>query len=195
MVKYLIGIDEVGRGPLAGPFVVCAFYVRKEIKISFRGIHNSKKLTANQRERWEKILKEMKKKGLADFSFASVSPKMVDKIGLTKSANLAVKKALFKLSLAPKNCMVFLDGGLKAPDDFCFQKTIVKGDEKIKIISCASVLAKVRRDRTMRRLAKTYPNYDFEIHKGYGTRLHYSKIKKHGPSPIHRQTFLKKIKI
>jgi len=193
MARYIIGIDEVGRGPLAGPIVVCAFCLKAGARADLDGIRDSKKMSAKQRKKWEQILNDFKKKNKVTFAFASVSPGVIDRIGIGQAGRLATERALSKLSLPPKQCRVFLDGGLSAPEEFCFQKTVIRGDQKIKVVSCASVLAKVRRDRMMRRLAKIYPEYGFEKHKGYGTRVHYSKIKKLGSSPIHRRSFLKNI--
>ena len=127
---------------------------------------------------------------------ASVSPKIIDKINISKAANLAAGKAFSLLiknsGLRIKNCEVFLDGGLYI-QNLKF-KIIIRGDEKIPAISLASIIAKVSRDRQMINLHKKYPKYGFEKHKGYGTKKHFKAIRKHGPSKIHRLTFLKKMR-
>ncbi len=194
MIKYLIGIDEVGRGPLAGPLTICAFCVPRNFSQSpFRGIKSSKKLSHSQRLVWEKLLKNLFIRGEVRYAISSVSPALIDRVGLSKTTAIAIKRVLKRLELNPQQTFVFLDGSLKAPSQYCFQKTIIRGDEKVKIVSCASILAKERRDRFMVRIAKRYPKYSFDQHKGYGTKFHKSLIKKHGPSQIHRLSFLEGI--
>lgn len=191
MAKYIIGVDEVGRGPLAGPLVVCAFCIKRNTKVvlSVR-IRDSKKMSAKQREVCASELKTLKNLGRVNFSFASASHSFIDRVGLSKAVESAVRRSILGLKINPADCQIFLDGGLCAPAEFSLQKTIVRGDQKIKVISCASVLAKVRRDKLMERMARIYPEYGFEKHKGYGTKLHYSNIEKHNHSPIHRKSFL-----
>lgn len=192
--KYLIGIDEVGRGPLAGPVCVCSFIVSKNFNMSvFNGIRDSKKLSARKREEWFEKIKELKKKRLVDYKIAYISNSEIDKIGISKSIQKAINKCLKNIN--PKTCRVLLDGGIKAPKKFLNQKTIIKGDEKEKVISLASIVAKVSRDELMCNLSKKYPKYEFHRHKGYGTALHIKKIKKHGICKIHRKTYLKNFKI
>lgn len=175
---------------MAGPLVVCAFCVERGKSVLPKQVKDSKKMSAKQRENCVTEIKKLKNLGRADFSFASANNSTIDKIGLSKAVELSVRRAICRLKIKPSECRVLLDGGLKAPEEFVFQKTIIKGDEKIKVISCASVLAKVRRDKLMERMARIYPKYGFEGHKGYGTKLHFSKIKKHGLTPIHRRSFL-----
>jgi ribonuclease HII len=194
-IKYLVGIDEVGRGPLAGPITICAFCIPKNFNRSlFKGVNSSKKLTTLKRLNWEKILKDLVKKGKVKCAISSVRPSLIDRDGLTKTTNLAISRALKRLEVDPLNAFIFLDGSLKAPTQYLFQRTVIKGDEKVKIISCASVLAKGRRDRYMVKAAKVFPQYSFDEHKGYGTKLHKKLIKKHGLSRIHRKSFLRKIR-
>ncbi|MFA5838453.1 MAG: ribonuclease HII [Candidatus Paceibacterota bacterium] len=191
-IKYLIGIDEVGRGPLAGPVCVCSTIIPRNFKMSiFSGVKDSKKLSAKKREEWFEKIKELKKKGLVDYKIAFVSNSEIDKIGITKSIQKAINNCL--KSINPKTCKVLLDGGIKAPEKFLNQKTIIKGDEKEKVIALASIIAKVSRDKVMCEFAKKYPQYRFDKHKGYGTALHIKKIKKHGPCKIHRKTYIKNI--
>lgn len=198
--KYVIGVDEVGRGPLAGPVVVAAVayvnvagqpHTKNKVLIRGRrgrliGIKDSKKLSARQREKWNKILRKN-----FECHCVSLNNKIIDKIGIQKAVLLGVRKVLYKFKRKPD--LILLDGLLKAPKRYN-QKTIIRGDEKIPLISAASIIAKVARDRRMLRLHKKYPKYCFDRHKGYGTKLHYKKIKKHGISKIHRKSFLKNIK-
>lgn len=191
MPKYIVGIDEVGRGSVAGPVAVGIVVVPKDFDWKFfRGIKDSKKLSQKEREKWLKKVKVKKAEGKINFCVSMVGNEMIDKKGISFCIKRAISRSLNSLNLKPNECRVLLDGGLKAPEEFIFQKTVIKGDEKIKVISCASVLAKVRRDRFMKRMAEIYPEYGFEKHKGYGTKLHFSKIKKHGLTPIHRRSFL-----
>lgn len=186
----IIGIDEVGRGPLAGPVTVCALVLKCDFDIiKFR---DSKKLSAKQREVWFKQIYLWKKNGKLDFKIAFVSAGMIDKIGISKAIKKALEKSLYELK--PKNSHpILLDGGLKAPVEFKNQKTIIKGDEKEVAIALASIVAKVSRDALMIKMSKKFPQYEFHLHKGYGTKLHYKKIKKHGISVIHRRSFLKNL--
>lgn len=127
------------------------------------------------------------------FATALVSEQIIDTKGIVPAVRLGIKNCLQRLKLEPGACEIRLDGSLKAPRKFVFQHTIIKGDETEPVIALASIAAKVRRDRQMTRLAKLYPLYDFEIHKGYGTAAHYRALAKHGPCFIHRQTFIKGI--
>lgn len=207
-VKYIIGIDEAGRGPLAGPVAVGACLVSAKMtrkNLLARGLkklNDSKKLSAKRREMWFTQMCEMQKmktekSSTLDFSVTLISNEIVDERGLSFAIRKAMMDSLKKLQkivcFAPAECLVLLDGGLRAPTEFIFQKTIIKGDEKEFAISLASIAAKVTRDAHMKKLAKKYPAYDFEIHKGYGTARHIAAIKKEGITPIHRRSFLKKI--
>ncbi len=195
-MKYTIGIDEVGRGPIAGPVAVGAFiFLKPEAKILFKGVKESKQLSEVKREQWFKIIEQAKKSRHIDFCVAFQSEKIID----TKGLSYAIKKALSNslntvtANIYPKHCKVLLDGGLKASTEFENQKTIIKGDEKEVAIALASICAKVLRDRKMNKLAKKYPKYGFERHKGYGTKEHYLSIKNNGILFIHRKSFLRKI--
>ena len=188
--RYLIGIDEAGRGPLAGPVAVAAvaatanFKSQKSNLKSLKNIKDSKKLSAKKREIWYKIIKNN-----FECHCVFVSHKIIDKIRIHKAVHLGIRKVLEKFS--KKANLVLLDGSLKAPENYK-QKTIIKGDEKIPLISAASIIAKVSRDKKMLHFHKKFPQYCFDKHKGYGTKLHYKKLKKHGPCPIHRHSFLKR---
>lgn len=189
-IRYIVGIDEAGRGPLAGPVSVGAVVIPVRFPRSFfKGIRNSKALSLEKREKW--FLKLQKEKILYGVSFSSSIT--IDKKGITKAVQACIKRLLDRLELNPKYSLVLLDGSLKAPAVYPFQKTIIGGDEKEPIISLASIVAKVLRDRKMVRYSKMYPNYFLEVHKGYGTQLHLKLIKKYGPSNIHRTSFLKNI--
>lgn len=196
---FIIGIDEVGRGPLAGPVAVgaCAISVLNNEHLIkerfFTDIKDSKKLSEKKRVKWLNKMNRLKAKGVLDYRVAFVSNKTIDKKGIAYSIKLALKENLKKLNINPLNTMVLLDGGLKAPEEFVFQQTIIKGDEKEPIISLASIVAKVTRDLKMVRYSKKFPQYGFEIHKGYGTLLHRQNIKKRGLSKLHRKSFCKNL--
>lgn len=191
MVTHLVGIDEVGRGPLAGPVTVCACSVPRDFDFEhFTGIKDSKKLSAQKRQEWFAKISELKSKGELNFAVASISAKEIDSIGIAPAIRKALAESLEALALDPVNTEIFLDGSLKAPAQYKIQQTIIKGDEKIPLISAASIVAKVTRDKYMEDQALLYPEYGFEKHKGYGTALHCKAIKKYGPSLLHRKSFL-----
>ncbi|MBI2052817.1 MAG: ribonuclease HII [Candidatus Ryanbacteria bacterium] len=188
--KVIIGIDEAGRGPLAGPLVVAA--VAGIDAKDLRGIRDSKRLTKLGRERWYRFLRQ---KGLC--RFASVSPHAIDCNGIVPSTRKAVGRLLSRLSKNYKqkttNCSILLDGSLFAPKTYKNQRTVIRGDERIPIIAAASIIAKVTRDRKMMKMHIQYPLYGFERHKGYGTRAHFAAIRTHGLSDIHRRSFCTRI--
>ncbi|HEU5114782.1 MAG TPA: ribonuclease HII [Candidatus Paceibacterota bacterium] len=190
-MRHLVGIDEVGRGPLAGPVTVCALRVESGFDFShFKDIKDSKKLSPQKREEWFLKISDLKSKGELEFASASVSAAEIDSIGISRAIEKAIHVALDALSLVPESTHVFLDGSLRAPKRFLVQETIIKGDEKIPVISAASIVAKVMRDRHMEEQAAVYPGYGLENHKGYGTDEHCKAIRKLGPSPIHRKSFI-----
>lgn len=193
--RYIIGIDEAGRGPLAGPVTVGVALTLRGMKLPRdKKFADSKKLSQKQREEWFVFIKNHPD---IRFASASISAKIIDKIGISKATHTAISRALKKFKPIwgsdpqMREIEVLLDGLLHAPPEYKNQKTIIKGDEKIPAIALASIIAKVTRDRKMVQMAKKYPEYGFEIHKGYGTKEHYKKIKKHGMSIIHRKSFLK----
>ncbi len=218
MKKYIIiGIDEAGRGPLAGPVAVGAVAAvfssrtKKQILkivgvgarpsearagisdfknlVFLKGIKDSKKLSAKQREEWATILYEK-----FECRCAMIGSKIIDKIGIQKAVRLATKRVLRRFSSpAGGPDLVLLDGSMSAPK-YYHQRTIIKGDEKIPLISAASIIAKTTRDAKMLRLHKKSPQYCFDKHKGYGTKLHYKMLKKHGLSPFHRRLFCRNLK-
>ncbi|MBI3588969.1 MAG: ribonuclease HII [Candidatus Liptonbacteria bacterium] len=195
--SYIIGIDEVGRGSLAGPVVVTAVIIPKKTRImnyELGIMKDSKKLSPLQREKWFKFFQNHSQ---IKYALAKVHPRRIEKINISRAANLAALRAytrlISNLDLRSSNISAFLDGGLYLGNgkNRLPAKTVIRGDQKISAIKIASIIAKVSRDRLMTRLAKKYPAYSFEIHKGYGTRAHYAALKKFGPSEIHRSTFLK----
>jgi ribonuclease HII len=188
-----IGVDEVGRGPLAGPVTVGAFYFKKPIpKKELAGLRDSKKLSEAQRDAWFKKITAWKKEGTAMYAVSFVSAQTIDRKGIMFAIQHALNSSLKKLSVHPKKVTVLLDGGLHAPKEYVHQTTIIKGDEKEITIALASIASKVLRDRRLKKLATVFPKYGFEVHKGYGTKKHIQAIKKYGLSIEHRKTFLKK---
>lgn len=203
--KYIIGIDEVGRGPIAGPVAIGAVKLKAEsvkLKVEWaRGFRDSKKLTPKAREAWFVKIKKAQSEGWLEYAVAFVSPSVIDKKGIVPAINTALARALGvvesqgrTLAKIPRNrswnTKVLLDGGLRAPAQYKNQETIIKGDEKELAIALASIVAKVTRDKRMVALAKKHPHHGFKKHKGYGTRAHYAAIKKHGVTPHHRRSFL-----
>lgn len=191
-MKYYIGVDEVGRGPIAGPVTVCALvsFAGRNLEL-LKGVKDSKKLTPRGREIWFKKIRETKVSGLTKFVVISVDNKTIDKIGIVSALNLCVKKCLDKLDLPPEETSVLLDGSLHASKIYKSQETIIRGDEKEPLIAAASIVAKVSRDWHMSNLPERYKTYGFQNHKGYGTRAHYAAIKEYGISDLHRRSFLK----
>lgn len=201
--RLLIGIDEAGRGPIAGPVAVGVFAVTRRSDLrEFAGVRDSKKLSESQREAFFLQIREAQKAGHAHYAVSFSSAGVIDKRGIVPAIKAAMNRALKRLESGlrrvdlrtegrPTRCRVLLDGSLVAPKRFTDQKTIIGGDDIEPVISLASICAKVLRDRKMKRLAKKHPHYGFEIHKGYGTKAHYRAIRKHGLSKIHRRSFLK----
>lgn len=192
-MNYIIGIDEVGRGPLAGPVTVCAFAILEhDLKLLEPiGAKDSKIVSEQKRDVIAHKLRALAQEGKCVYKISSTSSKVIDKKGLTQAIQLALDTSLKKLNIHPEQAEVYLDGGLKAPQKFLNQHTIIKGDGKITVISCASILAKVYRDALMNRYHKQFPQYGFDRNKGYGTQGHYKAIKKNGMTSIHRRLFLK----
>jgi len=193
MKGLVIGVDEVGRGPLAGPLAVCALVLRERSREILRGIKDSKQLDEAKREAWYRKLTIFEKEGFVSYKVAFVSERTIDKKGMSYALMRAVGSCLRRLE-AGNSATVLLDGALYAPVQYLRQRTIVRGDEKHSVIAAASIIAKVRRDRRMKAFAKRYPAYSFERHKGYGTKAHYRALKKHGPCALHRHSFLKNLK-
>ncbi len=191
-IKFVVGIDEVGRGPLAGPVAVCAFKMPAKFNTkSFGPLKDSKKLKPKQRKEILAKLIKLKKNKVIDYFVSYESAQRIDKIGISKAIKNYLEKSIERLKVKSEECIVLLDGGLKAPEKYKNQKTIIKGDEKERAIAFASIVAKVSRDALMCRLAKKYPKYSFEIHKGYGTKKHCESIKENGLCFEHRRCYCK----
>lgn len=186
--RWLIGVDEVGRGPLAGPVAVCALAASPSMVRRFAQIKESKQLSPRAREEWYARLLRARGHELS-FATSFVSASIIDKKGINAAIRLALTRSLAKLSVDPDSVEVLLDGGLHAPVEYRHQKTIVHGDARETVIAMASVVAKVLRDRRMSREALRYPHYGFEQHAGYGTEKHAKAIARYGLSPLHRRTF------
>ena len=179
--RYVAGVDEVGRGPLAGP-VVCASVIMPLDDI-IEGIDDSKKLSEKKREKLFEIIKE---KAIA-YSIREISEKEIDEINILNAVKKCMTDAVKTLSVKPDITLVDgVDTGLDIEAEY-----LVKGDSKSYTIGCASILAKVYRDNLMKEYAKEFPEYGFEKHKGYGTKVHIEKIKEIGPCKLHRKTFIK----
>lgn len=178
------GTDEAGRGPLAGDVYAAAVVLDPGNPID--GLNDSKKLSGKKREL---LYDEITQKSL-DYCIAKATVPEIEEINILNAAMLAMKRAVMGLKTLPT--LVIADGN-KAPDLDCETKTLVKGDANSASIAAASILAKVERDRYMLKLAEKYPQYGFERHKGYGTKLHIEKILEYGPCPVHRMSFLRKI--
>ena len=180
--KFVCGVDEAGRGPLAGPVFAAAVILPDNCIIE--GVNDSKKISEKKREMLFDVIKE---KALA-YSIASASEKEIDEINILNATYLAMQRAVSSLNI---NSDYALIDGNRLPQLSIPAQCIVKGDAKSESIACASILAKVSRDRYMLEMAEKYPQYQFEKHKGYGTKLHYEMLDEFGPSDIHRQSFLK----
>lgn len=205
--KWVVGIDEVGRGALAGPVTVAAAMIALDARgrlahAPFRTLKDSKKLSAARRELWAR---ELRANAGVRFAVARVYPRGIERLNISAAANRAALRAfarLLKGHKIPPGTGIYLDGGLflgsRAAQRSAVAsrkikaETVVRGDEKIPAVAAASIIAKVSRDAFMRRLAQKYPAYGFEVHKGYGTAAHRRAIKKNGPCDAHRLTFLAK---
>lgn len=182
-IQLICGVDEAGRGPLAGPVCAAAVILPRDLEIP--GLTDSKKLTDKKRRELFPIIQE---KAVA-YGIGFASEKEIDDINILQATFLAMRRALEQLSVKPD--LALIDGNRET--DFGLPvKTVVKGDSLSANIAAASVLAKVTRDDIMIALAQEYPQYGFEIHKGYGTKAHYAALREHDASPVHRMSFLKK---
>lgn len=183
--ELICGVDEAGRGPLAGPVYAAAVILPKGHIVE--GVNDSKKLSEKKRELlFDKIIDEC-----VCYSIGTASEKEIDEINILQATYLAMKRAVDGLEIVPQ--LALIDGNRIPPLTASDAKAIVKGDAKSASIACASILAKVSRDRYMLKMAEKYPEYQFEKHKGYGTKLHYEMIEQFGICEIHRKTFLKKV--
>lgn len=192
--KIIAGVDESGRGCLAGPVsaaVVCCHSEAKSRRIlrsfaslSMTSVKDSKQLSLKQRE---EIFERIIQKPEIEWKVSFVWPKVIDRINILQATKLAWKRCLKKLNSQPD--FLFIDGNQEIEQLKIEQQAVIKGDQKIFLISLASIIAKVSRDRLMQRLDKKYPEYKFAQHKGYGTKLHIKNLKKFGPCEIHRKSF------
>jgi ribonuclease HII len=183
--RFVVGLDEVGRGPLAGPVVACAVCIKSKADPNgFKKIRDSKKLNAAQREKWYAILT---KSPDIKWGIGIVSPKIIDKKNIFQATKLAMRLALKNLKVSPN--FLLLDGNFLLDGFLVSQKAVPKGDTKIVSCAAASVIAKVTRDRMMVRYHEQYPKYGFNEHKGYGCKKHFQALQKYGPTPIHRKSF------
>ena len=181
--RVICGVDEAGRGPLAGPVCAAAVILPKHLEIP--GLTDSKKLSDKRRR---ELFPEIQRQALA-YGIGFASEKEIDEINILQATFLAMERALAQLSITPE--LALIDGNREK--DFGIPvKTVIKGDSLSANIAAASILAKVSRDDLMLEMAREYPQYGFEVHKGYGTKAHYDALRLYGPCPIHRQTFLKK---
>ena len=182
-VKNIAGIDEAGRGPLAGPVVVASVIMKPDSMIE--GVNDSKKVSENKREKlYDLILEEA-----ISYGIGIVYQDEIDKINILQATKKGLTESLSQMEIKPNIIMV---DALTGIDTFGIPyKSIIKGDAKCYSISCASIIAKVTRDRIMREWDKVYPEYGFAAHKGYGTAKHIAALKEFGPTPIHRRTFIK----
>lgn len=179
----ICGVDEAGRGPLAGDVYAAAVVFSEGVEIEY--LNDSKKISEKRRELLYDVIVEK-----ADaYCVATASVEEIDSMNILQATMLAMKRAVEGLGIAPDIALV---DGNKLPDLGCEARYVIKGDATSASISAASVLAKVSRDRYMKQIAEKYPQYAFEKHKGYGTKLHYEMLEKYGVSDVHRKTFLRK---
>ena len=194
--EAVIGLDEAGRGALAGPVCAAALMIKRPTA-NFNDAHffkilklvrDSKKLTPKKREA---IFQMIKKCPFIEYQYYFVSEKIIDRINISRATEEAMKKSLLKIiSNKPKaKIMLLVDGNKKIPKLKFKQKAIIKGDDKIFSVAAASIIAKVKRDQRMKKIAQQFSRYQFEIHKGYPTKKHLALIKKYGLCPVHRKTY------
>jgi ribonuclease HII len=193
-IRWSVGVDEAGRGPLAGPVAVGVVKIPSNFDWTLlAGVGDSKKISPAKREEIFKQAQHQRHLGKLDFAVGMVGSSVIDEKGIVFAINLAMVRCIKRLEIAPENCFIKLDGSLKAPVEF-MQETIIKGDDKELVIGLASIVAKVTRDKYMERISRKYTQYDFEVHKGYGTKSHREAIANYGKSPIHRVSYCKNIK-
>ncbi len=184
-LQYIAGVDEVGRGPLAGPVVCAAVIMPLDEDSLVVGVDDSKKLSEKKREELAELIKE---RALA-YTIVEVSEKDIDEINILQATRLGMKRAIEGLAIPPQT--VLTDGNMTLDISFP-QRSVVHGDALSYSIGAASIIAKVYRDKKMEEFAKIYPQYAFESNKGYGSAAHIQAIREHGLCPIHRRTFTKK---
>ena len=183
-VKLVCGVDEAGRGPLAGPVCAAAVILPKNLEIE--GLNDSKKLSEKKREELYGIITEK----AISYGIAFASVEEIEEFNILNASMLAMNRAIAKLDPVPE--LALIDGNRNSAIEMN-SRCVIKGDAKCADIAAASILAKVTRDRYMLEMAEKYPQYHFEKHKGYGTKLHYEALREFGPSEIHRMSFLRKM--
>lgn len=190
-MKFMLGVDEAGRGPLAGPVSVGVVAVSEgfDVALEFPGVADSKAISEKKRELVFSMLEDRVQKGDVRFVVELPSAEDIDREGIAVVIRKAVSRAVNQLAPDAAQVQVLLDGSLKAPMEYA-QKTIIGGDATEPIISLASIAAKVTRDRYMVQMAEKYPGYGFEKHKGYGTKAHYEALMELGLSDIHRKSYV-----
>ena len=190
----ILGVDEAGRGPLAGPVTMGIIAVSDDFDLlaAFPGLNDSKQLPEKKREELFLILEKEVENGIISYKVEFGSANQIDEEGITQSVRMGVWRGIRALMPNASDGKVFLDGLLKAPPEY-EQETVVRGDSIVPAIMLASVAAKVTRDRLMREIATRFPDYGFEKHKGYGTAAHYAAIAQYGLCDEHRRSFLKKL--
>ncbi len=192
-ITHIVGVDEAGRGPLAGPVAVGMVVVPVDFDWGLLlGGGDSKKVSAENRDAIFRRTRALARAGILAYTVSLVGASTIDRIGITKAVALGITRSFRKLAPDPRRTRVLLDGLLRAPEEFTEQETIIKGDAKEKVIGLASICAKVTRDAYMVRVARNYPAYGFDIHKGYGTKMHSDAIRAHGLTKIHRRSFTKR---
>lgn len=191
LMRFLLGVDEAGRGPLAGPVSVGVVAVPEGFDVAreFPGVADSKKLSEKRREALYGMLEARVAQGIVRFTVEFEDAIVIDREGIAVAVRRALARGVNTLAPDAALVRVQLDGALRAPAEYA-QETIIHGDALVPIISLASIAAKVERDRLMVTLAEEYPEYGFEKHKGYGTKAHYDMLLKHGLSAIHRRSFI-----
>ncbi|HDY73154.1 MAG TPA: ribonuclease HII [Candidatus Jorgensenbacteria bacterium] len=194
---FIIGVDEAGRGPLAGPLVVAAVAVPRHVQFRHKAggaLRDSKQMTPLQRERWFQYIMEH---DYIAYTVSWVTPRVIDNINIARAADRAATRAVGRLvtqeNLPTNNTTVLLDGALYLTNDIPY-RTVVRGDTIFRAIKLAAIVAKVYRDSVMTRLDLVHREYGFAQHKGYGTRMHYKRLRMYGPSPVHRLSFISFLK-
>lgn len=190
-MRFILGVDEAGRGPLAGPVAVGVVAVPEgfDVATEFPGVRDSKKLSEKKREKIFEMLKARVASGDARFIVEFESAETIDREGIAVAVRRALSRGVNTVAPDAALVRIQLDGSLKAPLEYA-QETIINGDDLVPLISLASIAAKVSRDRLMMELSAQFPIYGFEKHKGYGTAAHYEMLKAHGLCAIHRRSFI-----
>lgn len=200
MRRFVVGVDEAGRGPIAGPVTVAAVAFLQNvgrptsnILKGLEGVKDSKQLSEKKREYFRSVVEALAGAGFLKYAVHSTSAAVIDEKGIVFAIHTSLTAALDELALEPTKTCVKLDGALRAPEQFVHQETIVRGDETELPIMLAGIVAKTTRDRLMRAYAAQYPQHGFEKHKGYGTKMHYQALRVFGACDLHRRTFLKSL--